>query len=174
MNNTYSYDGRDESLHDQNEKRKQLLKMQKKTKVVSQNIAVKKLFPSAELPTKATSDDAGWDLYSSEDVTIPKGATVLIGTGISMAIPRGYAGLIWDRSSMGVKGIHRHAGVVDSGYRGHVKVCLHNSSEEFYHIKRGDRIAQMIIQEVPTFNLNEVDNLDDSERGDGGFGSSGK
>ena len=177
MTNTFSYDGRDESFHDQEEKRKQLARIQRRARLnatASWGIPVKKITESATIPTKATHDDAGWDLYSTEEVTIPKGVTVLVSTGISMAIPPGYVGLIWDRSSMGVKGIHRHAGVIDSGYRGHIKVCLHNGSEEVYHIKRGDRIAQMIIQQAPAFELKQVDSLDDSERGDGGFGSSGK
>ena len=175
MGDTFSYDGRDESFHDQEEKRKQLFKMRKTPVAIPDSaIPVKKISESATLPTKTTSNDAGWDLYSLEDVTILKNTTSLINTGIAMAIPNGYVGLIWDRSSMGVKGIHRHAGVVDAGYRGYIKVCLHNTTGETYHVNRGDRIAQMIIQEVPTFHMLEVDDLDDSERGGGGFGSSGK
>ena len=134
---------------------------------------VKKLTESASIPTK-DQDDAGWDLYTDEAVTIPAGATALISTGIAMAIPKGYAGLIWDRSSMGVKGLHRHAGVVDSEYRGPVKVCLHNTTKEPYSIERGDRIAQILIQEIPLFRIQEVEELDPTKRGSGGFGSTGK
>ena len=134
----------------------------------------KLLHDSAKNPTKGHIDDAGWDLYSSETVSIPAGATVLVSTGVAMAIPKSYVGLIWDRSSMGVKGVHRHAGVIDSGYRGEVKVCLHNTTKETYHVERGDRIAQLLIQEVPVFRQHVVDELDTTSRGDGGFGSSGK
>ena len=96
----------------------------------------KLLHDSAKNPTKGHVNDAGWDLYSFETVSIPTGATVLVSTGIAMAIPKGYVGLIWDRSSMGVKGVHRHAGVIDSGYRVEVKVCLHNTTKETYHVER--------------------------------------
>ena len=135
---------------------------------------VKLLHDSAKPPTKGHMYDAGWDLYAFETISIPAGATVLVSTGIAMSIPKGYAGLIWDRSSVGVKGIHRHAGVIDSEYRGEVKVCLHNTTQETYHIEKGDRIAQLLIQEVPTFIQHVVKELDSTERGDGGFGSTGK
>ena len=134
---------------------------------------VKLLHGSAKPPTKGHMNDAGWDLHSSEAVSIPAGATVLVSTGIAMAIPKGHVGLIWDRSSMGVKGIHRHAGVIDCNYRGEVKVCLHNTTKEPYHIERGDRIAQMLIQEAPNFIQHVVHELDSTDRGDGGFGSTG-
>ena len=134
----------------------------------------KLLHSSAKAPTKGHVNDAGWDLYSSEGVSIPSGATVLVSTGISIAIPKEHVALIWDRSSMGVKGVHRHAGVIDSGYRGEVKVCLHNTTKEPYHIERGDRIAQMLIQEAPNFIQHVVHELDSTDRGDGGFGSTGK
>ena len=134
----------------------------------------KLLYDSAKPPTKGHMNDAGWDLYSSEGVSIPAGATVLVSTGISIAVPKEHVALIWDRSSMGVKGVHRHAGVIDSGYRGEVKVCLHNTTKESYHIERGDRIAQMLIQEAPNFIQHVVRELDSTDRGDGGFGSTGK
>lgn len=137
-------------------------------------ISVKKLFEGAQLPTKGNLSDAGYDLYSTEKVSIPAGATVLVSTGISMEIPEGYVGFIWDRSSMGVNGIHRHAGVIDSGYRGHIKVCLHNTTKDVYHVEHGDRIAQIVIQQCPHFELCLVDSLDDTERGNGGFGSTGR
>ena len=137
-------------------------------------ISVKKLFKSAQTPTKGNPYDAGYDLYSTEKVAIPAGATVLVSTGISMKIPEGHVGLIWDRSSMGANGIHRHAGVIDSGYRGHIKVCLHNTTKDVYHVESGDRIAQIIIQECPHFELYLADSLDDTERGSDGFGSTGR
>ena len=143
---------------------------------------VKRLTETAQLPTQANPSDAGWDLYADEDVEIWPGETKLISTGISLEIPDGYVGLIWDRSSMGVKGIHRHAGVIDSGYRGEVKVCLHNSKQLIeavsrsneLTVSRGDRIAQILFQEVPVFKLVETDALVETARGAGGFGSSGK
>ena len=135
---------------------------------------VKLLHDSAKPPTKGHMDDAGWDLYAFETISIPAGATVLVSTGVSMAIPKGYVGLIWDRSSMGVKGVHRHAGVIDCNYRGEVKVCLHNTTKESYHIEKGDRIAQILIQEAPTFIQHVVHELDSTDRGEGGFGSTGK
>ena len=134
----------------------------------------KLLYKSAKAPTKGHVNDAGWDLYAFETVSIPAGATVLVSTGISIAVPKGHVALIWDRSSMGVKGVHRHAGVIDCGYRGEVKVCLHNTTNEVYHIERGDRIAQMLIQEAPNFIQHVVHELDSTDRGDGGFGSTGK
>ena len=99
-----------------------------------------------------------------------------------MAIPDGYAGLIWDRSGLGSKGIHRHAGVVDSSYRGEVKVALSNSHsggvsdylDNTYFITKGDRIAQILFQKVPHFELVETEELADTDRGSSGFGSSGR
>ena len=137
-------------------------------------VEVKKLNESANIPTKGHPSDAGWDLYANEDIELWPEETKLISTGIAMSLPKGFVGLIWDRSSMGVKGIHRHAGVIDSGYRGEVKVCLHNTTGELYKIKSGDRIAQLLIQEIPIFRLHEVEELDSTIRGSGGFGSTGK
>ena len=139
------------------------------------SIEVQKLDSNARIPTRANSTDAGYDLYASiESSTIINPKEIrLISTGIAMALPRGYAGLIWDRSSMGIKGIHRFAGVVDSGYRGEIKVCLYNSNSRPYLVNSGDRIAQILIQRVDDFYLREVENLNETDRGSGGFGSSG-
>ena len=137
-------------------------------------IKVKKLSTEATIPTKANNSDAGWDLYASEDAIIDPSKSELVSTHISFAIPEGYVGLIWDRSSMAAKrGLHRFAGVIDSGYRGEVKVCLWNSSDKYCVINQGERIAQILFQEVPHFTMNEVESLDDTDRGEGGFGSSG-
>ena len=141
---------------------------------MTKTVQVKKILSNAKLPTRANEDDAGYDLYSCEEVAIPAGATVLVSTGIAMSIPSGYVGLIWDRSSMGVKGIHRHAGVIDSGYRGHIKVCLHNNTKEVYEVKYNDRIAQIILQRYLEFEVVECEELQETQRGEGGFGSSGK
>lgn len=138
-------------------------------------VKIQRLSKHAQTPTRANVSDAGWDLYASEDVIIDPGASTLVSTDIAMAIPDGYVGLIWDRSGMAVKrGVHRFAGVIDSGYRGEVKICLWNSSDKFCIINEGERIAQILFQIVPPFILIEGDVLDDAtDRGDGGFGSSG-
>jgi len=143
-------------------------------------IKVKKLTSTATIPTKSRKTDAGYDLYSDEDIALYPEDTKLISTGIAFAIPDGYAGLIWDRSGLGTKGIHRHAGVVDSSYRGEVKVALYNArpghvdfTDNMYFISRGDRIAQILFQKVPHFDLVETEELDDTDRGSSGFGSSG-
>tara|TARA_R110002020_G_scaffold4233_1_gene18835 strand:- start:549 stop:980 length:432 start_codon:yes stop_codon:yes gene_type:complete len=135
---------------------------------------VKKLTDSSQVPSKGHPDDAGWDLYADESFKLWPEETKLISTGIAMSLPKGFVGLIWDRSSIGVKGIHRYAGVIDCGYRGEVKVCLHNTTKGLYHIQKGDRIAQILIQEAPNFRIHIVDELDSTNRGNGGFGSTGK
>lgn len=150
---------------------------------MSIDLKIKKVSDDAVLPTKAYQYDAGIDLYSCEDKTIKAGDLSLINTGIAMEIPAGYVGLIWDRSSVGSKGVHRFAGVIDSGYRGEIKVCMHNSSHgrgwwpydhTKYKIKSGDKIAQIIIHKIPEITLTEVDELSESNRGKLGFGSSDK
>jgi dUTP pyrophosphatase len=144
-------------------------------------IKVKKLTSTATIPTKSRKTDAGYDLYADEDIALYPEDTKLISTGIAFAIPDGYAGLIWDRSGLGTKGVHRHAGVVDSSYRGEVKVALYNArpghvdfTDNMYFISRGDRIAQILFQKVPHFDLVETEELDDTDRGSSGFGSSGR
>ena len=126
------------------------------------------------VPTKINPSDAGWDIYAAEDAIIDPSKSQLISTDMAMAIPEGYVGLIWDRSGMAAKrGIHRFAGVIDSGYRGEVKVCLWNSSNEHCIINKGDRIAQILFQPVPSLPLIQVQNLNDTSRGKKGFGSTG-
>mgnify|MGYP001183039688 CR=1 FL=1 len=138
-------------------------------------IRFKKLEENAKAPTRANASDAGWDLYSTEQVSIPKFSRLTVKTGISLEMPPEMAGLIWPRSGMAVKkGIDVFAGVVDSGYRGEVMVCLYNSSEADVDIDKGDRIAQIIFHNLPQTYMFESEALNDSERGEGGFGSSGK
>ena len=137
-------------------------------------LKIKKLESDAIIPTKANDTDAGYDLYALEDCEIGPHNHKLIKTGISMAIPKGYVGLIWPRSGLAYKhGLDVFAGVIDAGYRGDVGVLLYNSRLEHYKITKGDRIAQILFQKIEDFDLVEVDNLDDSQRGAGGFGSSG-
>jgi len=137
-------------------------------------IKVQRLSKYGRVPTKINDSDAGWDIYASEDAIIDPSKSQLVSTDMAMAIPEGYVGLIWDRSGMAAKrGVHRFAGVIDSGYRGEIKVCLWNSSNEHCIINKGERMAQILFQPVPPLILKEVQNLDTTERGAGGFGSSG-
>lgn len=124
---------------------------------------------------RANPSDAGLDLCSSEDHTIHPGQRAAIPTGIAVEIPEGYYGRVAPRSGLAVKhGIDVLAGVVDSGYRGEIKVVLINTdSKNSFDVRRGDRIAQLIIERHYNFELEEVDSLSDSARGSSGFGSSG-
>jgi dUTP pyrophosphatase len=129
----------------------------------------------AKAPTKTNNSDAGWDLYSIEEKDIKARTRSVIRTGIHLEIPNNMAGLIWPRSGLSVKhGIDVLAGVIDSGYRGEIMVCLYNTSEYDVMVHHGDRIAQIIFQEVPDVTMLVVsDTLGTSQRGDHGFGSSG-
>ncbi len=138
-------------------------------------VRFKKLDESAEAPTQSNVADAGWDLYALESCVIKAGDKSLIKTGIALEIPLGFVGLIWPRSGLAVKkGLDVFAGVVDAGYRGDVGVCLYNSSQSDVEIRKGDRIAQILFQSVPHFRMKESDALTSSDRGEGGFGSSGR
>jgi dUTP pyrophosphatase len=131
------------------------------------------------LPKRQTTLAAGYDLYSAEDsVIIPGGDRTLVSTGLHISIPSGYYGRIAPRSGLAVKhGIGVGAGVVDEDYRGEVKILLFNHSKETFVVRFGDRIAQLILEKIATPDIVEVDNLgalDSTERGYGGFGSTGK
>lgn len=127
----------------------------------------------AQLPKRGTDGAAGFDLYAPERVDIPAGASYLVDTGVSMAIPEKYMGQINPRSSMAVKKIRVGARIIDSDYRGNVKINLHNDSDETYEIVKGDRIAQICFMQVLT-DFVEVDELDDTVRDGGSFGSTGR
>ena len=138
-------------------------------------VRVKKLDKNATIPTQSNSSDAGWDMYALEDTVLEPSSRTLVKTGVSLEIPPDFVGLIWPRSGLAVKsGIDVFAGVVDSGYRGDVGVCLYNSSDSTLEIKKGDRIAQILFQPSPFFKLTESDQLTSSNRGQGGFGSTGR
>lgn len=138
-------------------------------------LKIKKLNPEAVLPNYSYEDDAAFDLFSTEAIEIKSNQRVQVPTGIAMQIPVGYVGLIWDKSGLSHKhGLKTLGGVIDSGYRGEVQVGLINLSNENYKIEKGHKVAQMIIQKKETCEIVEVEDLDDSERGEGGFGSSGK
>ena len=142
-------------------------------------IRVKKLKPNAILPTYGSAEAAGADLYAclSESVTIAPGETVFIPTGLAMEVPKGCAGLIYARSSLGTKrGLApaNKVGVIDSDYRGEVSVALHNHGAVPQVINPQERIAQLLITPVLTPAYEEADQLSDTHRGTGGFGSTGK
>lgn len=134
------------------------------------------LHHAARLPLRAHADDAGADLFAVEAVTIPAGERRDVGTGIALAIPEGYAGLVLPRSGLAFRHglmVVNAPGLIDAGYRGEVRVCLFNSGPEAFTIEPGDRIAQLLIQAVatPTFRAEEA--LPASVRGADGFGSTG-
>lgn len=138
----------------------------------------KKLRPDAKTPVYGSVDAAGADLYacSAEEITIKAGETVMIPTGIAVAIPRGYVGLIFARSSLGTKrGLApaNKVGVIDADYRGEVMVGLHNHSAVDQTIAPYERVAQMAIVPFLQVSYEEADDLDETERGTGGFGSTG-
>ena len=132
--------------------------------------------PGAKLPQRAHRTDAGADLFSYEQCEIYPGEQKLVDTGIAIKIPEGFVGFIYNRSSQGKKGITipHSVGVIDSDYRGNLKVLLKNIGEDPYKIEVGDRIAQLVIQQVEEAEFIEVESLPGSDRGSGGFGSTGK
>ena len=143
------------------------------------HIPVQRLDSDLPLPKSAKAGDAGADLLANEDVTLlPRGGRALVGTGIAIAIPQGYAGFVQPRSGLAL----RHGvtclntpGLIDSGYRDELKVLLINTDpEETYEVARGDRIAQLVIQRVEEVSWLEAEALDETERGQGGFGHSGR
>lgn len=139
-------------------------------------INVKKLSENATIPTQGTSFAAGYDLYAAEDAVVVCGTRKLIKTNISMEITPGYYGRIAPRSGLAYKnGIDVLAGVIDSDYRGDIGVILYNTDKNIdFTVKKGDRIAQIIFEACYTATLNNVDNLDNTLRQSGGFGSTGK
>ena len=143
------------------------------------SIAVKKVRANAILPAYGSQEAAGADLYAclDEAVTINAGETVFIPTGLAMEIPKGCAGLVYARSSLGAKrGLApaNKVGVIDSDYRGEISVVLHNHSKTAQTVQPGERIAQLVITPVLTPVYEETDELSDTSRGSGGFGSTGK
>ena len=138
------------------------------------NLKIMKISEYAHLPTKHDLNDAAFDLYASEDNEILPKATAITHTGICVEIPTGFFGKIETRSSIAKQGIFCTAGVIDSGYRGEIMIVMNNLSEKTYHIKQGDRIAQMVIYRVEEFKIIEANTLDNNLDRGGGFGSSGK
>ena len=141
---------------------------------MSGKIEILRVSPDAVLPTRAHPDDAGLDLYNLDDVLLEAGAGKVVKTGIALALPAGHVGLVADRSSLGKKGIKTAGGVIDAGYRGEIHIVLWNISPESIQLKRGERIAQLLILPVATPAVQEVSVLDETSRGVNGFGSTGK
>lgn len=143
-------------------------------KTESANLLVEKINSEAKLPEKAHQSDAGYDLFAVENVSIPPYGQAKIGTGIKMAIPENFAGLVWDKSSLAAQGLKTMGGVIDSGYRGEIIIIAKNLTEEFFNITKGQKVAQIIIQEISGLPLIETEISDGTERKTNGFGSSGK
>jgi dUTP pyrophosphatase len=137
-------------------------------------LKVKKIHRDAKLPSYGHKGDAGLDLFSVSDCVLETGQVFPVPTGIQVAIPEGHVGLIWDKSGVSLRGVHRLAGVIDSGYRGEVKVVLVNLSGQPFSVEKGMKIAQLVIQPVNTVGVKEVEDLGDTPRGEGGFGSTGR
>jgi dUTP pyrophosphatase len=141
-------------------------------------ILVQRLDDGLPVPERAHPGDAGFDLRSTVDLVLAPGERALVPTGIAVAIPHGYAGLVQPRSGLAARhgvGIVNAPGLIDSGYRGEIKVIAINlDGGEPFEIHRGDKIAQIVFYPVPEAKLREVDELPGSERGVGGFGSSGR
>ncbi len=143
------------------------------------NVNIKKLNENAVIPTYGTEYAAGADLYAcmDESVTINPGETCFIKTGLAMEVPVGYAGLIYARSGLACKkGLApaNKVGVIDSDYRGEIMVALHNHSNVPVSVDSGERIAQLVITPYIVAAFNQVDELEDTVRGEGGFGSTGR
>ena len=144
-----------------------------------EKIRVKCLRPNAKLPTYGSEEAAGADLYAciEEDIQIDPGKSVFVPTGLAMEIPKGYAGLIYARSGLACKrdiAPANKVGVIDSDYRGEFIVVLHNHGDQVQTISNGERIAQLVITPVITPGFAQVDELNDTQRAAGGFGSTGK
>jgi dUTP pyrophosphatase len=141
------------------------------------DILVTKLDNDAVIPTYAKPGDAGADLYSISELVLAPGERALVKTGIAIALPNGYVGLVHPRSGLGLKNgisVVNTPGTIDAGYRGEIGVVLinHDLTERF-QVKKGDRIAQLVIQKVENANFKLVNQLPDSERSAGGYGSTG-
>ena len=144
-----------------------------KSNSVNTKLIVEKISSSAKLPKKALTSDAGYDLFANDYYSIPAYGQALVATGIKMRIPENCAGLIWDKSGLANSGITTMGGVIDSNYRGEIKVVVKNLSEDIFNIIPGQKIAQIIIQKIENLELKEETISDVTERQNNGFGSTG-
>lgn len=135
---------------------------------------IKKLREDAKIPTRAHYDDAGIDIFAHGTHIVESHQTIAIPTGVSMELEKGYVSLVWDKSGIALKGIKTIGGVIDAGYRGEYKIMVHNLSSVPHTFSHGDKVAQILIQKVEFPELEVVEELSDSKRGTGGFGSTGK
>jgi len=137
-------------------------------------ILIKKLTKEAKIPSRAYPDDAGIDLYALKEVVLEPGKLATIPTGIAVALPKGSVGLIWDKSGLASSfGLKTLGGVIDEGYRGEIKVLVINLGKEKVVIKKGSKIAQLLVQPILRPDIEVVEELPSSLRGERGFGSSG-
>lgn len=143
-----------------------------------EEIKIKKINKEAKLPTHGSEYSAGYDLYAcipTETIVKPF-STLEVGTGLAMALPEGTFGAIYARSGLATREHLRPAncvGIIDSDYRGEIKIVIHNDSEEIQKITPGERVAQLVLQKYIPMSFQEVDELDETTRGEGGFGSTG-
>lgn len=138
------------------------------------NIKIKKTRPDSVVPSYAYPQDAAFDLHSVEEKNLLPGQRHLFFLGFQTEIPKGYAALIWDKSSLGAAGLKTLGGVIDSTFRGEWSVNLQNLSDKIVSIKKGQKIAQALIQKVEYATFKSVEKLSQSERGEGAYGSSGR
>lgn len=142
------------------------------------SVPILKLDPAAVIPTQANQDDAGFDLYSIEEVNLAPFARAMVRTGIAIALPQGTVGLVHPRSGLAIKkglAVLNSPGTIDAGYRGEIQIILINLDPKTdILISPGDRIAQLVIQEFKKVNFELVSELENSDRGTGGFGSTGR
>ena len=139
-------------------------------------LSFKRVNPDAVLPSYAHPGDAGMDLRSVDDVAIPSGGRALVHTGLVVNLPQGYEAQVRPRSGLALKNgvtVLNTPGTIDAGYRGEIGVILANFGAEPFAVRKGDRIAQMVIAPVTTAEIVETDSIDDTDRGAGGFGSTG-
>lgn len=136
-------------------------------------IKVKKLHPDAKLPVRAHCTDSGADLFALEQTVLPARSITNVGTGISIELSEGTSGCIWGKSSVESKGIKVMAGLIDAPYRGEVKICMYNLNDTPFTFEKGQKVAQLVVlpTHYPSF---EEGDLTDTQRGEGGFGSTGK
>ncbi|PWI48365.1 deoxyuridine 5'-triphosphate nucleotidohydrolase [Candidatus Heimdallarchaeota archaeon B3_Heim] len=137
-------------------------------------LKVKKMSKKAQIPTKHNLNDAAFDLYAIDDLTLPTGSTDIVHTGICLEIEAGFFGKIESRSSLAKKGVFCTAGIIDSGYRGEIMIVMNNRGVEDHLIQPGHRVAQLIIHRVVKVQISESKWLDDQSDRGGGFGSSGE
>lgn len=133
-----------------------------------------KLDNNAIMPTRAHSTDAGLDLYSPYNAEVPPKRSAIFDTGVHIELPKGTAGLIVSKSGLSTKYNLLSSGLIDEGYTGSIRVQLYNHSDQWYNVKRGDKISQLVVIPILTPDLELVDELGETERGDKGFGSSGR